>query len=222
MPKEPAVIFDMDGLLLDTEPLWGEAMLEVAAHYQIPIRLADFRATTGLRIYEVTAYWAEKFPWPGEASSEQIADDILDAIIYKSKTHGRIMPGALQLLDWLHEEEITRGLATSSPMRMVTELIAHFQLEDRFQALLSADTALMGKPHPEVYLQCAHALNVAPWNCLALEDSVNGMVAAKAARMKVVVVPEAQKFNHPGFGLADGKLASLEYLTPKYLREIWA
>lgn len=131
------------------------------------------------------------------------------------------MPGASQLLDWLEREAITRGLATSSPMRMVTELLEHFGLGKRFQARLSADTAMMGKPHPEVYLQCAHALNVAPWNCLALEDSINGMIAAKAARMKVVVVPEAQKFNEPGFGLADGKLSSLEQLTPDYFQKLW-
>jgi len=205
-----AAIFDMDGLLLDTEPLWGESMLQVAIHYQVPIGPDFFKHTTGLRIYEVTAYWQEKFPWPGEATSQQLAEDVLDDIIARSKAHGDVMPGALQLLQWLQSKGIKIGLATSSPTRMLQELISHFGLMDYFDVLTSADTALFGKPHPEVYLQCAHALNVAAWNCVALEDSVNGMISAKAARMKVVVVPEEARYDDPKFGLADVKLHSLE------------
>jgi len=208
-----AAIFDMDGLLLDTEPLWGQSMQEVAASYQVPITYADFKHTTGLRIYEVTAFWAERFPWPGKATSQQIADDILDNIIEKAKKHGRIMPGALDCLLWMRAAGIKTGLATSSPMRMLDALIDHFELREYLDALISADSALFGKPHPEVFLQCAHALNIPAHHCIALEDSVNGMVAAKAARMKVIVVPEAEKYTDKRFGLADLKLRSLEELT---------
>jgi HAD superfamily hydrolase (TIGR01509 family) len=208
-----AAIFDMDGLLLDTEPLWGESMLQVATHYQVPIGPQFFKHTTGLRIYEVTEYWKEKFPWPGNASANQLAEEVLDDIIARSKSHGRIMPGALALLQWLQSRNIKVGLATSSPTRMLQALIDHFGLMDYFHTLTSADTALFGKPHPEVYLQCAHALQVAPWNCVALEDSVNGMISGKAARMKVVVVPEEGRFDDPKFGVADVKLHSLEDFT---------
>jgi len=205
-----AAIFDMDGLLLDTEPLWGVSMLKVATHYQVPIGPDFFKHTTGLRIYEVTEYWQEKFTWPGNATAQQLAEDILDDIIALAKAEGGIMPGAEACLQWLQDNNIKTGLATSSPTRMLQALIGHFGLLDYFDALTSADTALFGKPHPEVYLQCAHALNVAPWNCVALEDSVNGMISAKAARMKVIVVPEAGAYNNPKFGLADVKLHSLE------------
>lgn len=207
-----AAIFDMDGLLLDTEPLWGESMLQVATHYQVPVTLEQFRLTTGLRIYEVTAFWAERFPWSGNASAEQIAEDILDDIIERAKNKGRVMPGALQALQWMAESGIRRGLATSSPMRMLNALIDHFNLRNHLEALISADSALFGKPHPEVFMQCAHALHTPAHNCIALEDSVNGMVAGKAARMKVIVVPEHNKFDDPRFGLADLKLHSLEAL----------
>ena len=207
-----AAIFDMDGLLLDTEPLWGQSMQEVAAHYQVPITYGDFKHTTGLRIYEVTAFWAERFPWPGNATSQQIADDILDNIIAKARQYGRVMPGALCCLQWMQQNGIKTGLATSSPMRMLNTLIDHFKLREYFSALISADSALFGKPHPEVFLQCAHALNAPAHHCIGLEDSVNGMVAAKAARMKVIVVPEAEKYEDKRFGLADLKLGSLEEL----------
>lgn len=213
-------LFDMDGLLLDTEPLWGESMLEVARHYQIPILPQHFKETTGLRIYEVTAYWQERFPWPGNASAIQVAEDILDNIISRAKQNGRIMPGALNCLEWMQQNGIRRGLATSSPMRMLDELIDHYHLRSWFEALVSADTAIFGKPHPEVFLQCAHALNESPWNCVALEDSLNGMIAAKAARMKVIVVPETAKYHDPGFGLAEIKLPSLEAFNEDIWRKL--
>jgi HAD superfamily hydrolase (TIGR01509 family) len=205
-----AAIFDMDGLLLDTEPLWGISMLKVATHYQVPIGPDFFKHTTGLRIYEVTEFWHEKFAWPGNATAQQLAEDILDDIIARAKVEGGIMPGAEECLQWLKANDIKTGLATSSPMRMLNALIDHFKLRDYFQILTSADTALFGKPHPEVYLQCAHALNVASWNCVALEDSVNGMISAKAARMKVIAVPEEAAYDNPKFGLADIKLHSLK------------
>lgn len=208
-----AAIFDMDGLLLDTEPLWGISMLKVAKHYQVPIGPDFFKHTTGLRIYEVTEYWKEKFSWPGNATAQQLAEDILDDIIALSKEQGGIMPGAEACLQWLQANDIKTGLATSSPTRMLNDLIGHFHLRSYFEVLTSADTALFGKPHPEVYLQTAHALNEAPWNCVALEDSVNGMISGKAARMKVIVVPEEARYHDPKFGLADVKLRSLEEFT---------
>jgi len=205
-----AAIFDMDGLLLDTEPLWGISMLKVATHYQVPVGPDFFKFTTGLRIYEVTEFWKEKFGWPGNTTAKQLAEDILDDIIALSKAKGGVMPGAEACLQWLQQHDVKTGLATSSPTRMLNELIGHFKLNEYFAVLTSADTALFGKPHPEVYLQCAHALTESPWNCVALEDSVNGMISAKAARMKVIVVPEPARYNDPRFGLADVKLPTLE------------
>ncbi|PSK91960.1 hexitol phosphatase HxpB [Taibaiella chishuiensis] len=215
-----AAIFDMDGLLLDTEPLWGVSMLKIAEQYQVPVGPDFFKYTTGLRIYEVTEFWKERFPWPGAASARQLADDILDDIIALSKAEGGVMPGALQSLQWLRSAGIKIGLATSSPTRMLDALIDHFDLRSYFDVLTSADTALFGKPHPEVYMQCAHALNEATWNCVALEDSVNGMISAKAARMKVIVVPEEARFDDPRFGLADAKLHSLETFGAQVWREV--
>src|SRR5690606_9314011 len=137
-------------------------------------------------------------------------EEILDDIIARTIIEGGILPGVVSTLELLRKEGVQLGLATSSPTRMLQQLIHHFGLTDYFASMVSADTAISGKPHPEVYLQCAHALNVSSWNSVAFEDSVNGMVAAKAARMKVVVVPEAAKHNNPAFGLADLKLNSLE------------
>lgn len=208
-----AAIFDMDGLLLDTEPLWGRCMLDVAKSHRINVTMPQLRYTTGLRIYEVTAFWKEQFEWNTPASSIQVADEILDAIIAASKQEATIIEGVIPCLEWMQKEQIKLGLATSSPARMMHDLIEHFGLTDYFNVLASADTAVYGKPHPEVYLQCAHALHTPSYNCVAIEDSVNGMIAAKAARMKVVVVPDQLKYNDKRFGLADLKLDSLIHFT---------
>ena len=205
-----SAIFDMDGLLLDTEPLWGKSMLKVAEQYQIPISPDHFKFTTGLRITEVTEYWSKEFPWPGNTTSIQLANDILDDIIELSKKEATVMEGVIETIAFLKSRKVKIGLATSSPMRMINELIPHFNLASYFDVLSSADQAIAGKPHPDVYLQCAKSLQTESWNCVAFEDSINGMIAAKSARMKVVVVPEAARYKDEKFGLADVKLHSLK------------
>ena len=203
------VIFDMDGLLLDTEPLWGKTMLEVAEKHQIPITRERFKETTGLRIYEVTDHWAIHYPWQGR-SSKEVADEILDEIIAASKNHASILKGVEQALQLLRKNKYKIGLASSSPSRMINELVDHFGLTGYFDVITSADVVALGKPHPAVFLHCADSLGAKPNQCLVLEDSVNGMIAGKAARMKVIVVPDELHFDDPRFSIADGKLRSME------------
>jgi len=203
------VLFDMDGLLLDTEPLWGESMLRVAKKHSIPIGPDKFKETTGLRIYEVTEYWAIKYPWAGSTATE-VADEVLDDIIATSKEKGSVLRGVKKALELLKAHGYKIGLASSSPQRMIEELVHHFKINRYFDAITSADAAEMGKPHPAVFLDCATALESTPLQCAVLEDSVNGMIAGKAARMKVIVVPDALHFDDPRFALADAKLSSME------------
>lgn len=200
----------MDGLLLDTEPLWGESMMRVAAKHQIPVSNAQFKETTGLRIYEVTEHWSIHYPWEG-LHHREVAEEILDDIILASKERGRVLNGVEQSLQTLKALGYKIGLASSSPARMIEALINHFNLNKYFDCITSADEVELGKPHPAVFLTCAAHLGSLPRQCLVLEDSVNGMIAAKAARMKVVMVPEDINWDDPRFSLADGKLRSLEY-----------
>lgn len=203
------VLFDMDGLLLDTEPLWGESMLRVAHKHKIPITPARFKETTGLRIYEVTDHWATHYPWEGKTSKE-VADEILDDIIASSKKDGTVLKGVLQALQLLRKHKYKIGLASSSPAHMIDALVDHFDIRKYFDEITSADAVELGKPHPAVFMHCAAALGSKPTECLVLEDSVNGMIAGKAARMKVIVVPDELHFDDPRFALADAKLKSLE------------
>jgi len=203
------VLFDMDGLLLDTEPLWGESMLRIAQKHGIPITGERFKETTGLRIYEVTDYWATRYPWPG-SSANDVAEEILEDIIELSKVKGSVLKGVVQALELLKKHHFKIGLASSSPARMIHALTDHFDITPYFDCITSADVVELGKPHPAVFLHCAASLGAKAIECLVLEDSINGMIAGKAARMKVVVVPDEYHFDDPRFALADAKLSSLE------------
>ena len=203
------VLFDMDGLLLDTEPLWGVSMLRVAEKHKIPITHKQFKETTGLRIYEVTDHWAIHYPWEGK-SAKEVAEEILDDIIETSKQHGSVLKGVEAALILLKKHHYKIGLASSSPKHMIDALVDHFGITKYFDEITSADAVELGKPHPAVFLHCAAALGSKPNQCMVLEDSVNGMIAGKAARMKVIVVPDELHYDDPRFSLADAKLKSLE------------
>ena len=203
------VLYDMDGLLLDTEPLWGVSMLRVAKKHKIPITLERFKDTTGLRIYEVTDHWALHYPWEGKTARE-VADEILDDIIASSKQSATVLKGVEHSLKLLKKHNYKVGLASSSPKHMIDALVDHFGLTKYFDCITSADAVDYGKPHPAVFLHCAASLGSKFNECVVLEDSVNGMIAGKAARMKVIVVPDELHFDDPRFSLADRKLKSME------------
>ncbi len=209
----------MDGLLLDTEPLWGDSMLRIAHKHNIPITIPQFRETTGLRIHEVTEYWAVKYPWQG-ASASTVAEEILEDIIASAKINGGILPGVINSLNLFKAQGFKVALASSSPYRMIEELINHFQLSEHFDLVVSADSVEYGKPHPGVFLYAAKQLEKSPLQCLVLEDSVNGVIAAKSARMKVVAVPDKTHFNDPRFAVADRKIESLEHLDMELVQNI--
>lgn len=202
----------MDGLLLDTETLWGLSMWAVANKHGIVIAPERFAETTGLRIHQVCEHWSRHYPWQG-ASADEVAEEILDDIIERAKTHGRVMPGVERLLVQAEDAGFRIGLASSSPLRMIEALVKHYGLWDRFRAVTSADGLQYGKPHPEVFLKCAEQLEAKPHECLVLEDSVNGCIAGKAALMKVVAVVEARNWEDPRFAVADFKIRSLEDLS---------
>lgn len=212
-------LFDMDGLLLDTEPLWGESMLRIAQKHHIPITQGLFKETTGLRICEVTDYWAVKYPWKG-APAAVVADEIVEDIIALAKKKGRVMPGVQASLVMLKEQGFKIGLASSSPTQMIRALVDFFQLTSYFDCVTSADEVALGKPHPAVFMKCAEQLNSHSMECVVLEDSVNGVIAGKAARMKVIAIPDAAHYNKPQFTLADAKLKSMEELTLSLIHQL--
>lgn len=202
------VIFDMDGLLIDSEPLWGEALREVFSSVGVSLSPELTHLTTGLRTKEVVSFWHDHFKWNSK-SADQVTTEIIDSVTGKILREGRAMEGLTYILDFFEARQFKIGLASSSPLRLIQSVLDHLAIGQRFQAVTSAEFEPYGKPHPAVYLACAQQLGSSPLQCLAFEDSVTGMVAAKAARMKVVAVPEAHKRGDSRFALADLQLNSL-------------
>ncbi len=211
-----AVIFDMDGLLLDSEDFWQHSEFTQFSALGVPLTLADTKKTVGWRCDYVVRYWYEQAPWQGPTQGE-VADAIIDGVIAQIKSKGRLLPGAQHAIELCKQLGLPVALATSSNHRMMRETLRHFGLLSLFDATCSAEFLPYAKPHPQVYLNAAEALGIAPTNCLALEDSVTGVIAAKAARMKCIAVPEHANFNDPRYAIADYKLASLTELLPSHL-----
>lgn len=211
------VIFDMDGLLIDSEPLWNQAMATVFATMNIRLKKEDYIKTTGLRTSEVVDYWHQHFGW-AEKSPAQVSEEILEEVTGLITTQGTMMEGAEEILQFFKQKHFKIGLASSSPMRLINSALNHFNLYFYFDAIHSGEHQDFGKPHPAVYLLCAEELDTAPLKCLVFEDSVNGLIAAKAARMKVIVVPEKEQRDDPKYSLADLRLSSLKNFGDNDLR----
>lgn len=215
-----AVIFDMDGVLIDSEPLWQAAEIAVFARHGVTLDTDLCRQTTGLRIDEVVAYWRRRRPWSG-ADDATVTDEIKQAVAALIRAEGRALPGALTAPKAARDLGLRCALASSSPMVVIDAVLDVLGLRDDFEVVRSAETEALGKPHPAVYLTTAAALGVPAHHCVAVEDSVNGMVSACAARMTTVVIPEPPLRADPRFGLADFQVDSLADL-PATLRMLTA
>lgn len=212
-----AAIFDMDGLIMDSEPLWDRAELEVMASLGVDItRRHELPDTLGLRIDVVVGLWYAQQPWNGPSREEVTARIISRAISLVEETRP-LLPGAREAVALCKANGLKVGLASASPLHMLEKVLTMFDLRDSFDALASAEKLMWSKPHPQVYFDCAAKLGVDPQTCVALEDSVNGMVASKAARMRSIVVPAEENRHDPRYALADVKLESLEGLTLRHL-----
>ncbi|PWL31366.1 MAG: hexitol phosphatase HxpB [Fluviicola sp. XM-24bin1] len=194
-----AVIFDMDGVLIDSEPLWKIAMEEAFQSVGCNITRKDFQKTVGLRIDEVVRFWYKERGWEG-LTPEQLEDVIMQKMVALIQANGEPLPGVLETIDYLRQNGFKIGLGTSSYRVLIDAVLETLQLTTSFDFTHSAEDEIMGKPHPAVYLTVAARLNVAPQKCLVIEDSFNGVVAGLAAQMKVVCIPE--KTHHPDERLA--------------------
>ncbi|MDM2947179.1 hexitol phosphatase HxpB [Citrobacter sp. CK207] len=213
-----AAIFDMDGLLIDSEPLWDQAELEVMASLGVDItRRHELPDTLGLRIDMVVDLWYSQQPWNGP-DRQAVTDRIITRAISLVEETRPLLPGVREAVALCKSQGLMVGLASASPLHMLEKVLTMFDLRESFDALASAEKLPYSKPHPQVYLDCAAKLGVDPLTCVALEDSVNGMVASKAARMRSIVVPAEEGQHDPRFALANVKLTSLAELTAAHLR----
>lgn len=197
-----ALIFDMDGVLIDSEPLWRIAMIEGFNKVGIPFTEDDCRKTTGMRFKEVVQFWLN-YHQTENITVQQVEKIVLDHLIALIEKEGKAIDGALEIHDFCRKNNIRVGLATSSYQILVDAVLKKLNLQSGFNAIVSAEKMKYGKPHPEVFLECAQQLGVLPSECVVIEDSINGVVAAKAAQMRVFAVPDIDHKFSKQFGVAD-------------------
>ncbi len=207
-----AVIFDMDGVIVDTEPLWREAEREVFAGVGLDLTDADCERTMGMRTDEVVAFWHDRSPWAAP-SPDEVEARITSRMLHLISERAGVMPGSEHALTTARTAGLRLGLASSSCPELIDEVLAKLGLEGTFATVCSATAEPLGKPHPGVFLTTARRLGVEPAGCVVIEDSLAGVQAAVAAGMRVIAVPPAHLFDEPGFRHADLKLQSLEDLT---------
>ncbi len=204
-----AVIFDIDGLLVDSEPLWQEAAAEIFRLYGVNLSDEQYKTTTGLRTKEFLQWWFAHFNI-GDEELARAEKKIIHLVLDKIEHKGRIMPGVPYIFDFFKKRQFKIGLATSSPPALIDLVVRMTGIKNYVDTACSAEDLLLGKPHPQVYLNCANELGVKPVECICFEDSFNGLLAAKSARMKCVIVPHASQTKDERWGAADLKLSSLQ------------
>jgi len=196
------VIFDMDGVLIDSEPLWKIAMEEVFYAAGSTLTKQDFQKTVGLRIDEVVTFWHRHEGWQNVSPREmelQIVSKMQELI----EANAAPLKGVIETLEFLKAQNKKIGLATSSYTVLIDTVLKELGIKEYFDSTHSAENEQFGKPHPAVYLAVSEQLKSEPNKCLVIEDSLNGIISAKAAKMKVVCIPEKTHFVDPKLILAD-------------------
>ena len=202
----------MDGIIIDSEPLWREAIIATFNNVGLDFTEEKCRITQGMRLYEVVEYWFVKTPWKGK-NIKEVEADLLAKITELISTKGIIMEGVHESIQYFKSKGFKTALASSSASSLIHTILNRLTIENEFEVINSAENLKFGKPHPEIFIKTAQQLGVKPLNCLVIEDSFHGVLAAKAALMKVIAIPDTANWNDQRFAIADYQLRSLNQIS---------
>jgi mannitol-1-/sugar-/sorbitol-6-/2-deoxyglucose-6-phosphatase len=205
------IVFDMDGLLIDSEPLWVRAEIEVFGAHGLPLTELDCATTKGLRVDDVVRHWHAVRAF---ADLDRVERDLVARVAELVRAEGVALRGAAAAVARAKALGPI-ALASSSPTLIIEAALDRLGLASAFDVVQSAETEPYGKPHPGIFLRTAERLRVSPLACTVLEDSMNGVIAAKAARMRCIAIPPEPD---PRFAVADAVVASLDDVTEPVLR----
>jgi mannitol-1-/sugar-/sorbitol-6-/2-deoxyglucose-6-phosphatase len=185
-----AALFDLDGLLVDSEPLWHVAEIEVFGSHGVPLTAEMCTQTKGRFVSEAVLYWYERYPWESPGTDE-VASEILDRVSELIDSRLELKPGARFAIAECERRGLRLAVASSAPQRIIESSLRRFGLDSHFEATCSAEHEHAGKPDPAVFLSAARRLESEPGRCVVFEDSLAGVNAAKRAGMLCVAVPES-------------------------------
>lgn len=208
MNKIKAIIFDMDGLLIDSMVYWIEEDHKYLAKHGLVLTEDMIKYFTGRSEIENMTWLIEEHGLVGEVEDllAERNDDI--DLIYTEKTN--LMPGVLTLINKIKQAGLKQAIATGAPSRHLKLVIDRFQWHDHFESFISSEhVESIGKPDPRIFLHAAKELGIEPENCVVFEDAENGVEAAKRAGMKCIAVPDS-RWSFGDFSRADLVVSSLE------------
>lgn len=211
-----AVVFDLDGVLLASEEVWDSVreryVRERGGRYDEEVQ----RAMMGMSAPEWSTYLHEEAGVPDEP--EAINRDVVDRMLEAYRRELPLLPGAVEAVRRA-AAAFPLALASSSNREVFEAVLELAGLTDCFRATVSSEEVARGKPAPDVYLEAARRLGIAPERCAAVEDSHAGIRSAKSAGMRVLAIPNASyPPDDEALDLADATLASLDQLTPERIK----
>ena len=185
-----SVVFDLDGVLIDSEPVWEEVRRQVVADHGGQWAPDSQRRLMGMSTGEWASYLSEELGV--DLPPEQVADLVIEQVAARYSEHLPLMPGAVDAVRRL-AAAWPLGLGSSAPATLIQTVLVTAGLRDDFAVIMSTEQVAAGKPAPDIYLAVTGQLGQRPADCAAIEDSTNGLKSAAAAGLAVVAVP------HPSY-----------------------
>ncbi|HET6742954.1 MAG TPA: HAD family phosphatase [Kribbella sp.] len=215
MPALQAVLWDMDGTLVDSEKVWAEVQLELMAELGATWTIEDCMTLIGSDLREAVKVWLARIP-DGVITGDELAHRMFSEVVEALRKEVTFQPGALELLQALRKDGVPCALVSASYRTMIDAVLGHLP-PDPFDVIVAGDEVTLGKPNPEPYLTAAEKLGVDPASCVVIEDSMTGTQAGTAAGMYVVAVPQWISIPEAPRRLV---VKTLEPLTPESLRAL--
>lgn len=214
--KKDTYIFDMDGVLIDSEPQWQA--VEQCVFAQVGVTLTDemVKTTTGLRCADVVEHWYKRFGWQGK-TPQQVQADIIAGMLDCFEHQPNFKEGAKALVEQLSQiKGSSIAICSGSAVVLIESVVRGLGLSEYIKLIHSTEQDTFGKPHPMPYLKCAKKLGKSPDQCIVFEDSSTGAISAKAAGMYTIVIPDGP-YKEGQFDFADEVISSLsDFEADKY------
>lgn len=206
-------------MLIDSEPFWRQAEIEVFGSVGLHLSESDVRQTMGLRIDDAVAHWWRRHPWAGPPPAA-VERSVTSRVVELITGAGEPMPGAREAVALCRRLSLPVAVCSGSYAVVIEAALRRLGIEQEVSVWHSAEWEPVGKPHPGAYLSTAAKLGVDATTCLAVEDSFHGAISAKAARMRVVAVPEPAAFGSARWGFCDALLPSLVGFDEALIRSL--